>query len=534
MQATERQHMPSSLLWRGLPIAVVALGFLPLFVMAAQTGYLLIAHDFRSYEHSQQGSWPRHLVSHFTLEAGGWLYRPFPELVEWLFSALFRGHPGLWHLVMLGFRLINVLLAFKLLRLLGTSSEARLLGTVFVAFFPSFPESQLPFAETLLVPLLTAVLVGVGFMLTEEARDVPAKMGRVAVATVVAFVLFTMCKEILAPVSVIVLIAVCYAVWTTRPAGWRAWVGIAVLATTFQVFRCYQALSAPYANPEGSRSVLINLKWIIATEFLWNTNTRLTGMAVIVLTLLGGWQVTRWGVPRFRRTYVITGLCAAVFTMHVAIHAVTPYHAIRFLYPAAVVIAPLLAQGCDLIGTWHRKAQQTLVILLVVTFALFNAPVLWAQAAGLHHSSVADWTLLTYLADRHSEGRTIGYFGRTVDPEPFFWIDKELHGLNLTGRVREGAGRVVEIVQRAGLEAMPRGSILVVSWDDAARLLFATESGFREQTTFSSTSEGSRFDRVLEHILVLGQALNRSYTFLADAGSPPFPGRRWRVLLKHA
>lgn len=362
-------------------LVLLALAYLPLFAVLSQANYNPLVNDHRPYARTTGGLWPGALLGQLNpFDAGGWLYRPLPEALEWGLSEIFRGWPGGWHCVVLGFRVLMVALVWRLSGYLSTSAATRAAVTSFAALFPSFPESQLIYAEMQIVPVVAAVLLGLARLcpMDEPPRALVAM-------TATAFVLLTLCKEILAPLSAVLFLGLLLALrpWRRR-AGLRLASGVMGLALLLQGLRCLRAVAAPYARQaeivERGAAVQKNLEWFLDRTFLWTTNLPLTSV-------------------------VLAGLVALASLVAVmAVYLASPYRALRYVYPAAVLLVPVLALGLDVLGARWPKARTGVAVFLVTVLFALNAPVLWSQAVANRTSTDSDWALLEYLARRRAKG----------------------------------------------------------------------------------------------------------------------------------
>ncbi|MHC4471491.1 MAG: hypothetical protein ACYS99_11060 [Planctomycetota bacterium] len=532
---------------RVVVLAAVVVVYAVFFLEVGQCEYSLV-NDLRPYqvgmpeEHlivpvephllGQSQGWPQKMLDTLfdPFSEQAWLYRPLPDFMEWGLSSLFRGSPGDWHLVIAALRLLTILLTYRLLAALGSGVEGRALGTLYVAFFPAVPEIQVTYAEIWLLPSLLLTLLAFTHVrkLPEDGR----LAGRSALAAVLPLVALTMCKEILAPLSLVLLIGF-GAHLRRRGAVGKAALAVMTLATVVQLHRCYLAVFQPYASGgtgverEGLLdSVLPSLAWATKSLLLLPSTTLGTSILLGVLILAGAVGTARRLAGKVSRDLAFVLLASLLVVLGAAL--VSPYRALRYLYPAAVLLAPLLAWGYTVLledkAAWLR---QTANVFLFVTMAVFGGSVVLAQAVALKTSSRADWAFLDHLAGRHAAGHDVVL---VVDggTERAHWIECELKGIQLTGHVELTLPGYFHVVSSFEEASTARSGSVVAPGDPPRRetLLAADRAGFVPARTFDFREDaGTAW--LLSRIRVVAKWLNPAFSYVKDAGSPRYPGHRW-------
>ncbi|MCF6149872.1 MAG: hypothetical protein E3K37_14560 [Candidatus Kuenenia sp.] len=504
--------------------------YIPAMMLLQQCEYFLV-NDFRPYHISYFESWPQRLLSYFNpFDTNVWLHRPLPESFEWVSSLVFKGHPGMWHIVTLSFRLLTIALVWKLLGCFNCSNHARIIGTLFIAFFPAFPESQLIFAETLLVPLL--LITYIGFMsMHKEAGAHNTKVSLVIITTA-SFILMTMCKEILAPLSFVFLISFYFVLWRKQAGVLKTLYIIMSLATLLQFQRCYMTIFQPYAHGDENTghplmAMITNLLWIFGDTFLLRTNIALTTLLLFFFFAIGIYQLVCM-LKNKLTCNVVVFLCFFSFTTCVAIHILTPYRALRYLYPGAILLVPIIAYGYNAFFPSKTRIKAWIFRYLVFTMFLFNLPGIYAQVLSMQASSKADWAFLSYIAQQYSSGRDI-VFIQDQDYERSIWTQSELRGVNLTGQLRlENHGHISEVERNFDFGHINPNSIVVVTpvlYTDKNKLDI---SALKVDKKFDFTRQGTPYV-ILSYIQTIAKTCNPFFQFLAEGGSSPFPGHYWQT-----
>ena len=513
-----------------ITLLCVFAAYIPAMILVQQCEYFLV-NDFRPYHISCFEDWTQRLLRYFNpFDTTVWLHRPVPESFEWASSLLFKGHPGLWHLVSLSFRLLTIALVWILLGCFRCSNHARITGTLFIAFFPAFPESQLIFAETLLIPFLLITYIGVT-VLYKEAGTHGARTS-LAVMTSASFILTTLCKEILAPLSFTFLVFLYPVLWQRQKYLFRVFYALMSLATLLQLERCYLTIFQPYAQGgenagHSPMSAITNLVWIVGDSFLLRTNVAPTTILLFLFTAVGFYQLARMFTGK-QLSRGVGLLCIISFVITVVIHLLTPYRALRYLYPGAILLIPAMAYGYDALLPASTRLKAWVFKYLVVALFLFSLPGIYAQVISMQASSKADWAFLSYIVQQYSAGKDI-VFVKDQDYERSVWAKSELQGVNLTGQLRTGNnGHNLEVESGIDFQSINPNSIVVFTpvmnpGKNKEDLL-----SLRIDKTFDFTKQGTPY-AVLSHIQSLTKTFNPFYRFLAEGGSTPFPGHYWQT-----
>ena len=513
-----------------ITLLCVFAAYLPAMILVQQCEYFLV-NDFRPYHISCFEDWTQRLLSYFSpFDSTVWLHRPVPESFEWASSLIFKGRPGLWHVVSLSFRLLTIALVWMLLGCFRCSNHAKIIGTLFIAFFPAFPESQLIFAETLLIPFLLITYIGVA-ILYKEARTHGARTS-LAVMTSASFILMTLCKEILAPLSFTFLVFLYPVLWRRQKYLFRAFYTVMSLATMLQLERCYLTIFQPYAQGNENAghspmSAITNLVWILGDSFLLRTNITPTTILLFLFAATGFYQAACMftGKPPSRGVRL---LCVIPFVVTVIIHLLTPYRALRYLYPGAVLLLPAMAYGYDTLLPACIRLKALVFKYLVAALFLFSLPGIYAQALSMQASSKADWAFLSYIVQQYSSGKDI-VFVKEQDYERSIWAKSELRGVNLTGQLRTGNnGHILEVERDIDFQSMNPNSIVVFTPVMDPDKNKGDILSLKIDKTFDFTKQGI-FYAVLSRIQSFTKTLNPFYRFLAEGGSSPFPGHYWQT-----
>lgn len=505
---------------------VVACTYLAMFCMVFQCGYSLV-NDFRPYHLDFTGKWPGDMLTRIVNPAAPeyWLYRPVPELLEWFLAAVFRGHPGFWHVLTLGIRVVSIGLAWRLLVTLKLRKESVVIGTLFVALFPAIPELWMTYAEIWLIPLLLACCLGLVHMYNEKGKLCENR--RLIVLTTVVFVLLSMCKEILVPITFVLFASYTFALWREGRRFGRVALVIMGLALAVQSHHCLMTMNAPYA---ASRVPLVerlcdNVIWIVKNLFLFNTNVWPVSLMLVSLFIAGLWRL----IVGFRANKGIAFLAVFGLAASVGVNMIAPFQALRYLYPCAVMMVIVLGCGVDFLVERAPKARlrRLAVVFLALFLFLFNAPVLLAQAFVMWKTSQADWAFLCHVVEESSRGREI-VLVENAFCERGYRIKAELNGVNMTGRLRgRDAGRYVVVKKIEDVATTGKDSLITLV------------NAFEDQDTVGLKSplveEEWRIDLRNDGLLypALGKwrafalKLNPRFEYVADAGSSRFPGHYW-------
>jgi len=251
---------------------------------------------------------------------------------------------------------------------------------------------------------------------------------------------------------------------------------------------------------------------------------------------------------------------AALLIAGLAMAVAAPYHAIRYVYPAALFAVPLLALGLEELGHLAgMRARNAGAATTMVLLAVFGGAALWAQAAAARASSRADWQLLQILATAFASGRDVVIID-DADFERSFWIRAELVGVDprwpfLSSVARSyAAGKAVEWppnpsgpVNLTGKRGMGEtgARLLLVPKDfdfaklrDGAVIVPANPYGDSESGVPAALEIAERIDRRLTtrsaraldqfHRFVL--RINQRHRFGRDLGETEFPGHYWVLL----
>ncbi len=514
-----------------IPLLCIFIAFIPAMILVQQCEYFLV-NDFRPYDRSFQGGWLHIILSCFNpFNTTVWLHRPLPESFEWLSSLIFKGHPGLWHVVALSFRLLIIALVWVFLGCFKCSNHARIIGTLFISFFPSFPESQLIFAETVLIPFLLITYIGLVVLYKDEGMH--DSKTSIATITAVSFILTTLCKEILAPLSLAFLIFFYPLLWKRQRYLFRSLYALMSLATLLQLQRCYLTIFQPYAQGDGNNghsltAIFTNFIWIFADSFLVRTNVAPTSILLFFFFAIGFYQLARVG--KDKRPFLNLELfCIVSFGLSVAIHLLTPYKALRYLYPGAVLLVPIIARGYDASFLTNTKQKTWIFKYLVATMFLFGLPGIYAQALSMQVSSTGDWAFLTYIVQQYSAGKDIVFINNVENYERSVWTKAELYGVNLTGQLKLGNnGRILDVESSIDFKQLNPNSIIVnapIRRSDKNKLAVPSLVADKK---FDFTKQGVPY-LLLSYTQTFVKKINPLYQFVAEAGSTKFPGHYWQT-----
>ncbi|HET8798358.1 MAG TPA: hypothetical protein VFO89_11760 [Thermoanaerobaculia bacterium] len=508
---------------------------------------LMLVNDFRPFTMARLGMLPGEILRTLTdaTREGAWLYRPFPDLMEWLLSSSLREQPGAWHLVILSLRLVTIALAYAIAREAG-SPPAAAAGAAYLAFFPGIPEINLLRADNWLMPLLALTFLG-WMRMQKRGESTPALRG----VTAAAFVLATMSKEIFAPFLAIFLamLAPHY-----RRRG-RLLLAVMLLALANQAVRFALMFADPYAAADSGRSLLKNGLWVAKTLLLATNAFIPFSLLILGVLLLGALRLVRWMRDRETRALAIGIALPAALSLGMALTA--PYHAIRYACPAALFLVPCVVAGFDELASLVRPAARNIVAAVwIAVFALFGGTALWAQAASLRASSNADWEMLQTIAHAYASGRDVVVI-EDADFERSFWMRAELAGADPRWPFLSSVATQYATAKPITWPPPPAGPVRLTGWQSAAPgrfLLVPKTFDFRSlpgdpiivpanpfvdaPQVPPSLAIVQRFDargttrssRTLERFRAFARSLNRRFRFGHDLGETEFPGHYWVAL----
>jgi hypothetical protein len=506
-----------------------------------------LVNDYRPFAMSRMEVWPEHMAETLLdlTRDGAWLYRPYPDAMEWMFSTWFRNHPGAWHLLVFTLRLITVFYGFRIAREYA-SAPAATAAAAYLAFFPAVPEINLLRAENWLMPLMAMTFFGwIGF----------EKGTHRSYSTAVAFVLATLAKEIMAPLLALLLVLLARHYWRRRIVG-------RVLLAVMSVALAYQSAHflLMFADPYGSASTALfsNAYWVVKVTLLPTLTFPLFSLVLLLYFLAGARRLAATLRDDATRVQAI-GL-AILFLASIGMAIVAPYQAIRYVYPAALFAVPLLGLGMDELGRIAGvPTRDVLAGATAIVLAVFGGTALWAQAASMRASSRADWDLLRFLAAGLAAGRDVVVID-DADFERSFWMRAELVGvdprwpflshvarryaagqsvvwppppagpvnLTNTARASESRGRFFLVPKQFDFERVAYDAIVVQA---------NPHDGSSPTTPQSLTIMGlGQFDHrhsgsalALERFHALARLINGRHRFGNDLGETAFPGHYWVV-----
>ncbi len=509
--------------WTVVLTALIAVVYVLVAIEAARCRVLLV-NDYIAFSMIRIGAWPWSILrSIFDLSyPGAWLFRPVPDALAWLLATLFRDQLGVWHLVMIGVRLVSVALAYAVAKESASSPAAIAAGTAYFAFFPSIPEIDLLRAENWLVPALAGAFLG--WLRLSRGR------GSVAWA-VAAFVIATMSKEIAAPLCLALFALLAPLLWRRGVAS-RLALGLMLVSLLNQIARCVLMASDPYAR--GSGSLLDRLP----AHAFWTAKVLLLAATSFpVLSLLLATLIALGSIALLRRSRGSALMLMLAIGMAVA----APYPALRYSYPAALFLVPCVALGVDEIRRLTRdRIAETLAAVTLVLMAVFGGASLWAQAVAMRVSTHADWRLLNELAGAYASGRDVVVI-EDADFERSFWMRAELAGVDprwpfLSYVAGQYAAQKPVVwpkspggaVNLTGLvPAQPRARFLMVhalsdvSDENAIVVSANPKVGFHGSD--AAVSALGAFAR-------LARLANPRFHYAVDLGESPFPGHYWVIL----
>jgi hypothetical protein len=453
-----------------------------------------------------------------------WLYRPFPDAISYSLAVIFRHHPGAWRALLIVVRLLCVLVAFRIARAAASTIAAACAATAYFAFFPAIPELHLLRVEGWLVLVVSIALLG--WIRLERGGETSLA------ATAVAFVLATASKEIMAPILILLLALLARHFWRRGGAA-RAMLAVMTAAVLFQTGRFALLFRDPYARGgSGIAHLAHNALWAAKTLLLATSSFPLLSL-VVVLWLIAGADALR----RAPRVYA-AGL-AAMIAASLALALAAPYDAIRYLYPTALLLVPLLAMP---------RQPDRVAAVLVVFLMVFGGAQLVAQAASTRACSRADWRLLREQAAALSNGRDVVVI-EDADFERGLWMRAELAGVDprwpfLTYVAQQYAGakpvvwppppagpvNLTELVQPRGrfMTVPPSGRVagdaLIV---DANPLVIPAGFNVGAQIDFRSKDA---LAKPLDLFRRGARVVNPKFRYSYDLGEVPFPGYSWPML----
>jgi len=460
-----------------------------------------------------------------------WLYRPLPDAVSYTLASLLQHHPGTWHTLLILVRLACVALVFAIARKSASSVAAACAAAAYFAFFPALPELHLMRVEGWLTATLSAALLG---WISFEKSNAES-FGR-GVITALAFVASTISKEIVAPILLVLLVLLARHYWRRGTAA-RAMLVVMTIAVMIQFGRFLLVFHDPYTR-SGSVNGVMNLAknafWVAKVMMLATTSFPLVSLALIVAIIAGAFAL------RSQPPIFAMGI-SMMLALSVAMAIIAPYPAIRYLYPAALFLVPLLAIGFPPRETW--------AMTIIIALAVFGGAQLVAQAASMRACSRADWELLRMEASTISSGRDVVVIA-DADFERGLWMRAELVGVdprwafltyvaqqyerekpvkwplpppggpvNLTGLVH-GRGRFMTV---APLSDTAPDTLVV----DANPLVVPAgyrvvrQIDFRRDDALAPSLEA--FGRVM-------RVINPRFRYASDLGEVGFPGYSWPLL----
>jgi len=491
--------------WHALLIALIAIAYALVAIEAAQCRYLLV-NDYIAFSMIRIGAWPGS-IARSLFDASIPLFRPFPDLMAWIFATLFRSEPGVWHVALIAVRLLSAGLAFAIARQFAISPAAAATGAAYFAFFPAIPEIDLLRAENWLIPALAAAFLG-WLRLSRGGGGVAW--------TAIAFVAATMSKEVAAPLCAILFVLLAPLLWR-RGAASRAALAVMSAALLMQTARCALMLADPYAQRSGG----LLLFWTAKVLLLAATSFPLLSLLLAALLVLGG-------VALVRRSKGAALLLAVSIAMAVA----APYPAIRYAYPAALFLVPCVTLGVDELRRLARgRVADAAALATTLLLAVFGGANLWGQAVAMRASTQADWQLLERAASAFAAGTDVVVI-EDPDFERALWIRAELVGVDprwpfLTYVARQYAQQKPVVwppppagaVNLTGLvPASPRARFLLARAPIAGALVIPgkpTAGG-----SFAPLDAFARFARLL----------NPRFHYAVDLGESPYPGHYWVIL----
>jgi hypothetical protein len=519
--------------WFGV---IVVYGIVAVEISRSQ--YSLVS-DYIDITLMHGGWWPagivRRLVDPFA--PGAWLYRPFADAMSWVLAQLFEQHVGVWHALLIGFRLISTYAAFALARGASDSAVASCLAASYFAFFPAIPEIDLTRVETYLILTLSLAFYGYVRLSRGTASNAMVAM------TAIAFICATMSKEVVAPV---LFVLVCFAAplfW--RRGGIARWLLAAMtIAMANEGVRFVLLFFEPYTR--GRQSLIATVArqsvWTAKILLLATTNVPLVPLLLLVWLALGLRAILRRPTTPMVSAMVLLALS-------VAMSMTAPYQAIRYLSPAALFMVPVIAAGVE---ESRRIVRASIVnvaaFATMVLLIIFGGAQMCAQAVAMRNSTAADWRLLQYAATALANGRNVTML-EDYDFERAFWVRAELAGVD--GRYpfityvasRAAAGLPIEWppppagpVNLTGLvPEHPRGRFATVRapyrFDRGALVIPANPS---VRTIDANVAEEQTFDfrddaltRGLRVFAAVARKVNPKFRYVYDLGETEFPGHFW-------
>ncbi|HJQ37768.1 MAG TPA: hypothetical protein VKB93_11575 [Thermoanaerobaculia bacterium] len=493
----------SSRRWYVLLGVLIAVVYALVAVEAARCEFLLV-NDYIAFTMIRIGAWPSSILqSLFDVSApGAGLFRPFPDVMAYVFASLFRAHSGAWHVVLVVVRLVSVGLAFRIAQESSTSKAAAAAGAAYFAFFPAFPEIDLLRAENWLLPALAATFLG----WLRLRRDAGARRWWI----VPAFLIATTSKEIAAPLCAVLFVLLAPHFWRRGNLA-RAALALMLLALVNQIARCALMLADPYARGSGSLLARLPLSafWNAKVWLLVATSFPLLSLILLVLMIAG---VRRLPLG-----------AAILLVVSIGMSVAAPYPAIRYAYPAALFLVPCIAAGVDAL---RPRLAVVMAATAIVLLAIFGGANLIAQAAAMRASTRADWQLLNQLAAAFASGRDVVVL-EDPDFERSFWMRAELVGVDPRWPFLSYVGRQYADEKPVVWPASPGAVNLtgLVPANPTARFILTRNPAVSGDAIVVAANPIPGIDR--SAFTRFARMLNPRFHYAVDLGHSPYPGHHW-------
>jgi hypothetical protein len=513
-------------------VAALAIVYGAVIWEVAHADYSLV-DDYRAFTLLHNGEAGRVLMKTITdwSATDAWLYRPFPDAISYTLAATLKAHPGVWRVLLILIRLGCIAIVFGLARASASSLAAACAAAAYFACFPALPELHLLRVEGWLTAFLAIVMLG---WITFERGAHSDR--RLQWLTAIAFVAATMSKEIMAPILMVFLVLLARHYWRRS----RTLLVVMSAALLFQLGRFLLIFTDPYARGGGSGGGVMRLAknafWVSKSMLLAATSFPLLSLALVVWIAAG-----LLALRRQSRVFAIGILVLLALALAMAV--VAPYSAIRYVYPAALLLVPLLAIGFPPRAAWAS--------VMVIALALFGGAQLVAQAASTRACSRADHELLREQASALAAGHDVlvvddadferGLWMRAelagVDPrwafltyvaqqyerdQPVVWPPPPAGPVNLTRLVSTG-GRFRNV---RPTDLTPVDAFIV----DANPLIVPRGYCIVRRIDFRND------DRLIAPLVMFGRAahlINPKFHFAYDLGEMVFPGYSWAVLKRN-